>query len=87
MSITPLDEELSAAINGRPITFQRQQPTEQCNLLYVAEIPQVAISGDALTELAITIPTGPADQVFHNGDMRQLGMALVSISFNTQNVP
>jgi hypothetical protein len=86
MSIVTLDEQLSAAINGMPISFYRQQPTELCNLLYVAEIPQAAITADALTELAIIIPATPADQFFHNGDMRPLGMALVAISFNTQDM-
>lgn len=87
MSIVTLDEKLDAAINGEPITFQRQPATEQCHLLYVADIPQTAITADTLTELAIIIPTAPADQVFQNGDMRPLGMALVSVSFNTEDIP
>ena len=87
-STTALGDVLPALVNDVPVTFTRQPASgETCLLRYTADVPQAAITGDEFTEIALTIPTAPADTVLHNGSKELYGMAIVSITFYTEETP
>ena len=88
LATTVLDDVLPALVNQTPVTFTRQPSIGDCFERYTANIPQAIITGEGITEIALTIPVALPDDRVVEGQAKDLyGLALTLITFFDEGQP
>lgn len=80
-------DRLAATVNGQAVVLKRSDAQTGCPRSYSGDVPASVIQGDQPTALELRIPTAPADEVFHNGDMDLLGLAIDYIELEEAITP